>query len=118
MRGGKVFLWVIGALLLSRLAVGQATQAQITFEAILAKARERAAKPFHLAPVELPEQLRGDKLNYDSYREIQFRHDKALWMADDLPFRLEFFHPGYLYQAPVKINEFNAAHVQPIRFVQ
>ncbi len=33
-------------------------------------------------------------------------HDKALWAADDLPFRVEFFHPGYIYQEPVHINEF------------
>jgi glucan biosynthesis protein len=47
-----------------------------------------------------------DNLDYDKYREIRFRRDKALWGADDLPFRVEFFHPGYLYQEPVHINEF------------
>jgi glucans biosynthesis protein len=33
-----------------------------------------------------------------------------------LPFRVEFFHPGYLYQEPVHINEFTATYSQPIRF--
>jgi glucans biosynthesis protein len=100
------------------LARAQPAQTEITFDTIVQKARERAAKPFHPPQADLPEALRGDKLNYDSYREIRFRHDKALWIQDDLPFRLEFFHPGYLYQAPVKINEFNAKHAQLIRFVQ
>jgi hypothetical protein len=41
----------------------------------------------------------------------------ALWTADNLPFRIEFFHPGYLYQEPVHINEFTAdAHAaDPVR---
>lgn len=72
--------------------------------------------PFKSPKADLPDALR--KLNYDSYREIQFRHDKALWAKDDLPFRLEFYHPGYLYDAPVHLREFNATHAQPIRFVQ
>ncbi len=45
------------------------------------------------------------------------RHS-ALWTAENLPFRIEFFHPGYLYQEPVHINEFTLMHTQPIRFVQ
>ena len=49
---------------------------------------------------------------------FEFRHDKALWPADGLPFRIEFFHPGYFYNEPVHVNEFTATHVQPIRFVQ
>ena len=48
----------------------------------------------------------------------EFRRDQALWAAEELPFRIEFFHPGYLYQEPVHVNEFTATHVQPIRFVQ
>jgi glucans biosynthesis protein len=62
--------------------------------------------------------LRQDNLDYDKYREIRFRRDRALWTADDLPFRIEFFHPGYLYQEPVHLYEFTLTHVQPIRFVQ
>lgn len=96
----------------------QAVQKQITFDYIIGLARDRSAKPFRAPQADLPEELRGDKLNYDSYREIQFKHDRALWAKEELPFRLELFHPGYLYQAPVKINEFNTTHMQPIRFVQ
>jgi glucans biosynthesis protein len=62
--------------------------------------------------------LQQDNLDYDKYREIEFRHDKALWLAEELPFRVEFFHPGYLYNKPVHINEFTPTYTQPIRFVQ
>ena len=41
-----------------------------------------------------------------------------MWAAEGLPFHVEFFHPGYIYQEPVHVYEFTATHVQPIRFVQ
>lgn len=116
MRWGNLF--VLFALVFRPAALAQAEKKQITFDYVIGLARERAAQPFREPKSDVPEELRGDKLNYDTYRQIQFKHDKALWMADESPFRLEFFHPGYLYQTPVKIHEFNATHVQPIRFVQ
>jgi glucans biosynthesis protein len=66
----------------------------------------------------LPPVLRQDNLDYDKYREIRFRRDRALWTGENLPFRAEFFHPGYLYQEPVHVNEFTSTHSQAIRFVQ
>jgi len=92
--------------------------ADVTLDYVAKKAEQRARKPFHSPRADLPDVLRADKLNYDQYREIEFRHDKALWAADQLPFRIEFFHPGYLYQEPVHIFEFTLTHVQPVRFVQ
>jgi glucans biosynthesis protein len=117
MRGiSPVLLLVL--LLLPRLASAQPVQTKVTLDYVLKEAQKRAAKPFQSHKADLPEALRGEKLNYDSYREIEFRHNKALWLKEELPFRLEFFHLGYLYQEPVHINEFNDSHLQPIRFVQ
>jgi glucans biosynthesis protein len=92
--------------------------ARVTLDYVLAKARERAEKPFHSPRGDLPKVLLADELNYDRYRFIQFRQGMALWSEENLPFRIEFFHPGYLYQEPVRINEFTSTHVQPIRFTQ
>ncbi len=91
--------------------------AEVTLDYVAKKAELRARKPFRSPRADLPEVLRADKLDYDKYREIEFRHDKALWASEGLPFRVEFFHPGYLYQEPVRVNEFTLTHVQPIRFV-
>ena len=99
-------------------ALAQIESAAVTFEYVSKKAEERARAPFHSPKGELPEFLRPEHLNYDQYREIQFRHEKALWAAKKLPFRIEFFHPGYLYQELVKLNEFTPKYVQPIRFAQ
>jgi len=107
----------IGLALAGRIAVG-AESAEVNLDYVAQRALERARKPFHSPRADLPKVLRQENLDYDKYREIRFRRDKALWTEDDLPFRIEFFHPGYLYQEPVHVNEFTATHVQPIRFVQ
>jgi glucans biosynthesis protein len=107
----------IGLALAARIAIG-AESADVNLDYVAQRALERAKKPFHSPRADLPKVLRQDSLDYDKYRDIRFRRDKALWSQDDLPFRIEFFHPGYLYQEPVHVNEFTATHVQPIRFVQ
>ena len=91
---------------------------EVTLDYIAKKAEQRAQKPFHSPRADMPDVLKADKLDYDKYREIEFRHEKALWAADNLPFRVEFFHPGYLYEEPVHIYEFTLTAVQPVRFVQ
>ena len=97
-------------------ASSDAAEINLDFVSKLAKAR--AQKPFRSPRADMPDVLKQDNLNYDKYREIEFRHEKALWLGDGLPYRVEFFHPGYLYQEPVQVNEFTLTHVQSIRFVQ
>lgn len=92
--------------------------ADVTLDYVSKIAEKRAHKPFHSPKADLPDILRKDKLDYDKYREIEFRHERALWSADDLPFRVEFFHPGYIYDEPIHINEFTLTAMQPIRFMQ
>ena len=90
--------------------------AVVNLDYVAKKALARAQQPFRSPRADLPKVLKD--LNYDQYREIRFRPDKALWTEDDLPFRIGFFHPGYLYQEPVHVNEFTATYTQPIPFVQ
>ncbi|HEX9047507.1 MAG TPA: glucan biosynthesis protein G [Verrucomicrobiae bacterium] len=92
--------------------------AEVNLDYVAQRALDRARAPFHSPRADLPKVLRQDNLNYDKYREIRFRREKALWGADNLPYRVEFFHPGYLYEEPVHVYEFTPTHMQPIRFVQ
>src|SRR5580704_10266908 len=75
--------------------------AEVTLDYVAKKAEDRASRPFRSPRADLPDVLRADKLDYDKYREIRFRRDQALWGADNVPFSIEFFHPGYLYEEPV-----------------
>src|SRR5580704_6452478 len=92
-------------------AFAGAESADVTLDYVAHRAQERALKPFHSPRADLPDILRADKLDYDKYREIRFRDDQALWSADKLPFVVEFFHPGYIYQEPVHIYEFSPNYV-------
>ena len=92
--------------------------AQITMNDVVKLAEARAHVPFHSPRADLSAALRQDNLDYDKYREIRFREDAALWFADHLHFRVEFYHPGYIYQDVVHIYEFSPAQVQPIPFTR
>jgi glucans biosynthesis protein len=114
----RSWLILMAAVTLAIRPAAGAEAAEVNLDYVAQRALERARQPFHSPRADLPKVLRQDNLDYDKYRDIRFRRDHALWTADDLPFRVEFFHPGYLYQEPVHVNEFTASHVQPIRFVQ
>src|ERR1019366_4773552 len=107
----------IGLVLAGKVLIG-AESAEVNLDYVAQRALERARQPFHSPRADLPRVLRQENLDDDKYREIRFRPDRALWAGDKLPFRIEFFHPGYLYQEPVHVNEFTLTHTQPIRFVQ
>jgi len=104
--------------LLPHIASAGPEPANVTMEYVTRRAEERSHTPFRSPKADLPDFLRADQLDYDKYREILFRHDQALWAKDKLAFKVEFYHPGYLYEEPVHINEFSPSHVQEIRFVQ
>lgn len=78
-----------------------APQPRFGFEDVQRRAREIAAVPYEpIAP--LPEALA--KLDYDSWRDIRFRPDRALLQQNGSPFRMQMFHPGFLFTRPVTVN--------------
>ena len=76
-------------------------QPRFGFEDVQRRAREISAVPFE-APALLPEALA--KLDYDSWRDIRFRPDRALLAQNGSPFRMQMFHPGFLFTRPVTVN--------------
>src|SRR5207247_9378301 len=84
------------------------------FEDVDARAKELAAAPFSRASGALPRELQG--ISYDQYRDIRFRRNRFLWNRARLPFEVAFFHPGWLYEQPVKIREIVKDKVREIKF--
>lgn len=79
------------------------------------RARELAQQPYKAPDREvLPGWMKA--LNYDQYCNIRFRGEQSLWAQENLPFRSQFFHPGYIYREPVQIHEFTQSHAQEVRF--
>ncbi|WPJ97183.1 glucan biosynthesis protein [Coraliomargarita algicola] len=88
---------------------------QITLDAVASEARALIEQPAR-TPEALPQELQS--LNYDQYREIRFRPSEALWWNTDSKFRVEFFHPGHLFNDQVKIYEASDTHAQEIPFMK
>lgn len=67
------------------------------------QARNLAAKPYRNPEGHLPASLQS--LSWDDYQALRFDRDQALWAdkGSDSPFRVELFHLGLYFQAPVQV---------------
>jgi glucans biosynthesis protein len=86
------------------------------FDDVGARARQLAETPFR-AEAKPAAPVASDALTYDQYRDIRFRPDHSLWRDQQLPFEVQFFHPGFVNTETVKINEVGAdgaSHAIPL----
>ena len=74
----RPFGWLIwiGSLLTATVGVA-AESAEVNLDYVAERALERAREPFHSPRADLPKVLRQDNIDYDKYREIRFRRDRA-----------------------------------------
>lgn len=84
------------------------------FEDVVRRARDLAAADFDATAPALPEAL--NKLNFDSWRDIRFRPDKAFFAGNGSQFRLQLFHLGHLYRRPVTISTIRDGIAAPIPY--
>lgn len=73
-------------------------------------ARGLARRRFEAPAERLPNALKA--LDYDAYRTIRFRPEKAVWHDEDLGFELQFFPSSYIYRSPVSIFIVDGRRVQ------
>ncbi len=90
------------------------TPPKFDFEDVVRRARDLAAADFDTASPALPEAL--NKLDFDAWRDIRFRPDKAFLGANGSQFRLQLFHLGHLYRRPVTINTIRDGIAAPIPY--
>jgi glucans biosynthesis protein len=77
------------------------------------RARDLATRKFVPPKNDLPKVLQD--LNYDQYRDIRFKRERAIWSAEGLPFQVDLFHRGSFFKDPVEI--FTVADGHPQRLV-
>ncbi|MEO8367246.1 MAG: glucan biosynthesis protein [Pseudoxanthomonas sp.] len=94
-----------GGLLAPRLLAAARSDDAFDADTVPALARQLAAAPYRKPAAELPPWLRD--IGYDAYRDIRFNPARALWREQGLPFRAQFFHPGFLFKDRVQV--FNVA---------
>ena len=80
---------------------------------VRALARALAQKRFKAPDKSLPDNLKN--IDYDQYRSIRFKPEKALWRGAGLPFQVEFFQRGFIFEDHVDIYivEDGKAHLFP-----
>ena len=81
------------------------------FQDIVEKARHLAESPY-LPPEPVPAIITG--LSYDQWRNIRLRPERALWGESKLPFALQFFHPGFVYDRTVTIHIVDGDQVETL----
>lgn len=88
---------------------------EVDFDLVSNVAQQRSERAFSPS-LALPEALA--ELDYDGYRKIRFDEESELWKAEDLPFRLQMFHRGFLHTERVLLNEFTATHSQRVPYLR
>jgi glucans biosynthesis protein len=84
------------------------------FDVLRYRAKLLAAKPYVARPTRVPEKLL--RLTYDQHRDIRFNPTQSWGRRDGLPFQLQFFHPGFIFNKTVQISELKDGDETPIPF--
>ena len=108
------FFLVVFASLAGPICSVRAAELPFDFEVLQFRAKALAGSAYVARPTRVPESLRA--LTYDQLREIRFLGDRAWWRRDPLPFRLEFFHPGFINNKTVQVSQVASGVVTPIAY--
>jgi periplasmic glucans biosynthesis protein len=84
------------------------------FDGLIRRAEVLALTPFEHEDDPLPEALHA--LGYDGYGGLAFRPEHALWRDNALPFEVQFFHRGYLFDRRVEVHVLDGSEPRPIAF--
>lgn len=85
-----------------------------TFASVVRRAADLAGAPYERDAPPLPEAFAS--LDYDGFRDIRFNRDHSLWREDGLPFQVQLFHRGFMFQERVSINVIDEGSVAPVGF--
>ncbi len=83
---------------------------------VAARAATLAGEPYAERPKKVPDWMLVGSLTYDQWRDIRFRPDQALWKEKNLPFQVQFFHPGLYYDRTIQVHTIDADGVHPVPF--
>jgi periplasmic glucans biosynthesis protein len=84
------------------------------YDDVLRRAKDLAGAAYVSVPPPLPEQL--SRIDFDAWRDIRFRPEKAFLNTPGSMFRLQLFHLGHLYRWPVTVNIVKEGMPTPIPY--
>lgn len=76
-------------------------------------AEQTAQSPYVQTPMM---QVDTGRITYDHYQHIRFRGEQTYWRKENLPFQLEFMHPGMHFIRPVQLYSWEKGQATPISF--
>jgi len=109
-----LILAAVGFLLGAGSAPARAEEENFDFEALRFQARQLATRPYEAPRSRVPKALL--QLTYDEYRDIRYDPAASWWRRAGLPFQMQFFHPGFIFDHTVQIDEVEGKRAQPIAF--
>ena len=74
-----------------------------SFDWLREQAQQSAAQPYRAPLIRHPEAVL-ERIDFDTYQQIRYRPEDALWAKGDGPYPVQFFHMGKLFQAPVRMH--------------
>jgi glucans biosynthesis protein len=83
-------------------------------QAVRRMAQELARQAYKAPDTALPGGFKD--LDYDAYRSIRFLPERALWRGENVPFQVQFFHPGFIFTDRVTIYEVNNGRARLIPY--
>ncbi len=83
-----------------------------SFDALKARAREMAGRPYQAPPSPRPDVL--ERIDYDAHGKIRFKPEMALWADGPSPWPVTFFHLGRFFQKPVRMHVLDAGRAREI----
>lgn len=86
--------------------------ARFRYDDVIRRARDLLTQPFDANPPPLPEAIA--RLDFDAWRDIRFRPERAL--LNGSPYRLQLFHPGFLYRRAVTVSPIRDGVPAPIPY--
>jgi glucans biosynthesis protein len=102
--------WAQGA----QQADAQSERRRFGFNDVAGRAQKLAALPFEANVPQLPPVF--EAMDWDKWRQIRFRPEKALLRGGGNRFSLQTFHLGYLFTRPVTINVAREGTFTPVPY--
>lgn len=113
MKSNIYHLTLLPLLLLLSLAMPAQAKDTGCFAHVQQVAEQKASQAFVKTPMM---QVDTGRITYDHYQHIKFRQNKTFWRSEDLPFQLEFMHPGMHFIRPIELFTWENDAAQPIKF--
>ena len=101
---------------LAALALPAVSAGAFDLDDVAARAETLAGEPYKDRQQKVPEWMLAGSMTYDQWRDIRFKPDEALWRDKNLPFQVQFFHPGLYYDRTVQVNVIDPDGVHPVPF--